>query len=205
MPCLVENAVAHRGSDAFVWYNKNAQKLFEIVVPDHSISLFQDIALFAQRKWKTLTGEEHLPKLRNSLASGTSNRWVLSIKRGRCLGRRLWYDDILGGIYLGDIFFAPKIDVFLFAPRLGPDRSVKALGTYHFWQHIGQWLFCHPSDTRHASGNHGYTSWEDAVLLEPRIRYQSIGCFDSTISHYTRFLTHSTREWSEVDEGLTYQ
>ena len=89
-------------------------------------------SIFAQRKWKTLTCEEHLPKLRNSLASGTSNRWVLSIKRGRCLGRRLWYDDILGGIYLGDIFFATKIDVFLFAPRLGPDRSVKALGTYHF-------------------------------------------------------------------------
>ena len=96
------------------------------------------------------------------------------------------------------MLFPPKIDVFLFAPRLGPDRSVKALGTYHFWQHMGQWLFCHASDTRHASGNHGYTSWEDAVLLEPRIRYQCISCFDSKISH-------SMREWSEVDEGLTYQ
>ena len=141
MPCLVENAVAHRGSDAFVWYNKNVQKLFEIVVPDHSILLFQDIASICPRinirttKMKNTNRRRTSPETPYlSLASGTSNRWVSSIKRGCCLGRRLWYDDILGGIYLGDILFAPKIDVFLFAPRLGPDRSVKALGTYHFWQ-----------------------------------------------------------------------
>ena len=195
---------SRRGSDAFVWYNKNVQKLFEIVVPDHSILLFQDIASICPRTNIRTTKMKNTNRRRTSpetpylsLASGASNRWVSSIKRGRCLERRLWCDDILGGIYLGDILFAAKIDVFLFAPRLGPDRSVKALGTYHFWQHIGQWLFCHPSDTRHASGNHRYTSWEDAVLLEPRIRYQCIGCFDSTISYYTFPDTFDERmKWS---------
>ena len=43
-----------------------------------------------------------------------------------------------------------------------------------------------PSDTRHASRNHGYTPWEGTVLLESRIRYWSIPL--NTL--------HWTTEWS---------
>ena len=105
--------------------------------------------------------------------------WSGVVVWGHCLGHRGSWE--MGGIYLGNILFGPKINVFLFAPRLGPIRSVKALGTWlsntlSFVEHPGICLFCPPSATRQ---NHGCTPieiWESTVLLEPRIRYRS---FDS--------------------------
>ena len=70
-------------------------------------------------KKNNLIGEEHLPKLIDDY------RVYSKHEANRCLGRRQ-----MGGIYLGNIICASKIDVFLFAPRPGPDRSVKALGIY---------------------------------------------------------------------------
>ena len=170
-------------SDAFVWYNKNVQKLFEIVVCPTIPFRFPRIShpyvlgsIFTQRKWKTLTGEEHLPKIIDGY------RVYSKHEADRYLGCRE-----MGGIYLGNIICAPKIDVFLFAPRPGPIRSVKALGTYYSWQHTGR---CLPQ-----------------ILDTQATTMDTMAQFCSSHGHTTEAFhsTHYTGRQNEVGVGLTYQ
>ena len=82
---------------------------------------------------------------------------------------------------------APKIDVFLFAPRLGPIRSVKALRTYHSLQHIGR---CLPQllDT------------QAATMDTPHGRHSSARATDTLLKHSTQHITLDDRMKSV--EGL---
>ena len=168
MPCLVVDAVAHRDIDAFVWYNKNVQRLFEIVVcpiiPYRCPRILLQVpyvlgSIFTQRKWK------------NTNRRRTSPETPQVSRIMNCLGRRgAWKMD---GCRKYNIRTKNKRVSIRSSARTDPLRQDSRNVTIeHFVEHPGICLFCPPSATRH---NHGCTPiklWESTVLLEPRIRYQ---------------------------------
>ena len=98
----------------------------------------------------------------------------------------------MGGIYFGYVLFVPKIDVFLFAPRLGPIRFIKALGLL-------------TSGMPHLSS----LDTQAAILDTPHEKAQfcpSHGC--ATEFRHNHLALHTlpdTHLKREVDDGLTYQ
>ena len=125
MPCPVVDAVAHRDIDAFVWYNKNVQRLFEIVVcptiPYRCPRILLQVpyvlgSIFTQRKWK------------NTNRRRTSPETPQISRIMNCLGRRgAWKMDICRKY---NIRTQNRRVSIRSSARPGLIRSVKALGTW---------------------------------------------------------------------------
>ena len=118
--------------------------------------------------------------------------WSGVVVWGHCLGHRGSWE--MGGIYLGNILFGPKINVFLFVPRLGPIRSVKTLRTWLSNTLSSIQVYACSVLPQLLDTTMDVPQWEGTVLLEPRIRYP--------VSTQTSRTTYAP--WHTFDERMKW-